>query len=391
MSIVASVLGRLLASTELLAVLSVRSWLGVAFGSWIVYLASSSQLARPSRDAPCAPFGLVFRILYGLFGTRLAVLVLGRALHTRKTDPTPDQHGGTRPTIVGEPNLRVKIVPILGSAFGGNYAFLVWDEADEQRRAIVVDPSDPHVVLRAAEAEGLNVELLLCTHWHFDHSSGNGTFKRYIKRLQVVASAHERGYVPAVTRRLRDLEEIRLGRLVVRGHHAPGHTRGSMLFEVFNRCGRRCTPACRVHPSLSLTAPVALATPSPSLRTPLPSYPPPPLLSHCPLARPARATRCAQRERQRRAADRVHRRHPLLRRVRRAVRMLRHGTARFSAASRAAAPARDAPLPGARVHGDARQDGGPARAPQRGRPEEARGDAAEARAQGADGSVDPGG
>lgn len=234
MSIVASVLGRLLASTELLAVLSVRSWLGVAFGSWIVYLASSSQLARPSRDAPCAPFGLVFRILYGLFGTRLAVLVLGRALHTRKTDPTPDQHGGTRPTIVGEPNLRVKIVPILGSAFGGNYAFLVWDEADEQRRAIVVDPSDPHVVLRAAEAEGLNVELLLCTHWHFDHSSGNGTFKRYIKRLQVVASAHERGYVPAVTRRLRDLEEIRLGRLVVRGHHAPGHTRGSMLFEVFN-------------------------------------------------------------------------------------------------------------------------------------------------------------
>jgi hypothetical protein len=32
---------------------------------------------------------------------------------------------------------------VLASVLGGNYAYLVWDETDPERRAIVVDPSDP--------------------------------------------------------------------------------------------------------------------------------------------------------------------------------------------------------------------------------------------------------
>ena len=77
--------------------------------------------------------------------------------------------------------------------------------------------------------------MLLTTHWHFDHSAGNRTFKRLLPELEVVASAAERGRVPAVTRRLLDLEEVRCGRLTVRAHAVPGHTSGSMVYEVFSR------------------------------------------------------------------------------------------------------------------------------------------------------------
>ena len=48
-------------------------------------------------------------------------------------------------------------MPILGAAFGGNYSFLIWDEQDEDRRAVVVDPADPYPVLEAAQAERLSI------------------------------------------------------------------------------------------------------------------------------------------------------------------------------------------------------------------------------------------
>ena len=135
----------------------------------------------------------------GGFGTALAELVLSHSLHTRKDELQAAQMGGTRATTVGEKRMRVMMVPILGEAFGGNYSFLVWDDEDPKKRAIVVDPADPQPVLRAAEAAGLSVEVLLTTHWHFDHSGGNCAFRRALPELEVVASAHELGRTPAVT------------------------------------------------------------------------------------------------------------------------------------------------------------------------------------------------
>jgi len=155
-------------------------------------------------------------------------------LHTPEDEPQSEQKGGTKQTTIGPPELRVKMVPILGEAFGGNYAFLVWDEEDTQRRAIVVDPADPLPVLQSAEADGLQIVAVLTTHWHFDHSSGNSTLARKLRELRVVASALEVGRTPSVTHRMKDLEELTIGRLVVRGHSVPGHTRGSMVYEIFN-------------------------------------------------------------------------------------------------------------------------------------------------------------
>jgi hydroxyacylglutathione hydrolase len=237
---------RLVAATNpltLAAGLSLRGWVGLTLSAALLYLHQRSTLARASRDAPCIAFGAVFRTLYGLFGTWLAEAVLGRMLHTPKGQPQAPQAGGTVPTLVGEPGMRVLMVPILGEAFGGNYAFIVWDEADEERRALAVDAADPYPVLEAARARGLTLRLLLTTHWHFDHSSGNRALAAELPGLEVVAGAEEVGRTPAVTRRMGDRDELRLGRLVVRAHAVPGHTRGSVVYEVFNADSPPSTPS----------------------------------------------------------------------------------------------------------------------------------------------------
>lgn len=215
------------------------SWLqlsGLCTATVVAYLYSNSTLASTSRDRPCIPFGAVFRILYGLFATNFAQAVLGAIALTKEGEEQAEGGNfGTQQVTQGPPEMRILLVPILGGLFGGNYSFLVWDDDDPQRRAIVVDPADPHVVLQAARREKLDVQLLLTTHWHFDHSAGNRTFKRHLPQIEVAASAGEGGRTPAVTRRLLDLEELTVGRLTVRAHAVPGHTRGSMVYEVFSR------------------------------------------------------------------------------------------------------------------------------------------------------------
>lgn len=207
-----------------LASVSYSTWACLSVSTTILYLRHVSSLARPARDAPCPQFGFLFRIGYGLFGTRFAEAVLGYMLQTKAGEPQATQLGGTTSVVKGPPELRVKIVPILGAAFGGNYSFLVWDEADEDRRAIVVDPADPHPVLLAAREERLRVVKLLNTHWHFDHAAGNRTFSRAIPGLEVVASSAERTRPPAVTKLVGDQARLEMGRLRVTCHHVPGHT-----------------------------------------------------------------------------------------------------------------------------------------------------------------------
>lgn len=215
----------------------------VAVGSTLLYAYTQSTLARRPRNAPCPDFGAIFRAVYGLFGMRIAEVVLGHFNWTRADEDQAKQVGGTRAHTVGEPELRVKMLPILGELFGGNYAFLIWDESDPEKRAIAVDPADPVPVQRAAKAEGLNIKMVLTTHWHFDHAGGNRALARAIPGLEVVAGAGERQITPAVTKKLRDLEEMRLGGITVRAHAVPGHTYGSTVFEVFSKASPAGTPS----------------------------------------------------------------------------------------------------------------------------------------------------
>ena len=201
-----------------------------------LYCRAISTLSKQPRDSPCPPFGETFRIMYGLFQTWLAELVLGYFLQTKWGEPQAEQLGGTTPVVGGTPELRIKIVPILGGAFGGNYSYIIWDGAAPavggKRPCIVVDPADPFPVYVASRAEGLQIEVCLCSHWHFDHAGGNRALARRVPGLQVVGGAGDFARTPAATRQVRDLEELTLGRIWMRAHAVPGHTRGSVVWEV---------------------------------------------------------------------------------------------------------------------------------------------------------------
>lgn len=195
-----------------------------------------STLARSGVDDPCPSFPLVLRIMYGLFGTRLTHLVLGHVAHTKPGAQQAPQVGGTQPTLAGASvtgsSLRVAVLPILGGMFGGNYAFVVFDASDVEKRAIVVDPADPEVVLRYVASVGLKLTHVLTTHWHWDHSGGNRRIQASWPEAVVIGGKEEGWRVPCARKFVAHGDTLSVGTVAVKCHGLRGHTRGSICYEV---------------------------------------------------------------------------------------------------------------------------------------------------------------
>jgi hydroxyacylglutathione hydrolase len=120
--------------------------------------------------------------------------------------------------------MRIDVIPL----WKDNYAYLVVDPATGT--AAVVDPSDPGPVAAAAEAAGVRVTHLLCTHHHPDHSGGNAALAARWPGLEVVGSAIDPERIPALTRPVADGETFTVGALAFRALAVPGHTRGHVAF-----------------------------------------------------------------------------------------------------------------------------------------------------------------
>jgi hydroxyacylglutathione hydrolase len=102
----------------------------------------------------------------------------------------------------------------------------------ESRDAIVVDPAfDIQPYLHLAEERGYRIRLVIDTHLHADHISGN-------RKLAAATGAelclHESADVLFPFRRLRDGEEIHLGTLLLRIAHTPGHRPESISIMLVN-------------------------------------------------------------------------------------------------------------------------------------------------------------
>jgi hydroxyacylglutathione hydrolase len=104
--------------------------------------------------------------------------------------------------------------------------------ARASRDAIVVDPAyDIQPYLDLANERGYRIRLVIDTHLHADHLSGN-------RKLAAATGAdlclHESADVLFPYRRLRDGEEIHLGTLMLRILHTPGHRPESISIELIN-------------------------------------------------------------------------------------------------------------------------------------------------------------
>lgn len=93
----------------------------------------------------------------------------------------------------------------------------------------LVDPSfDPKTLAERAWAQGLDVELILNTHGHDDHTNGNARAKELTGAPVAAHTTSPAG--PEVP--LEDGISVSVGGLEVDVHHVPGHADDHLLFHV---------------------------------------------------------------------------------------------------------------------------------------------------------------
>lgn len=121
--------------------------------------------------------------------------------------------------------------------------FVVADRATAE--AIVIDPGgEPGEILAFLAKERLRCRQIVNTHGHFDHVSGNRALKSATGAalliheadapMLVQAESHARLFMvraensPAADVHLADREELRVGKVLLRVIHTPGHSPGSV-------------------------------------------------------------------------------------------------------------------------------------------------------------------
>jgi len=118
----------------------------------------------------------------------------------------------------------MRVVPVPNQA--DNYAYLLIDEATN--KAAVLDPFDVGKVDRAAQKEGVEVESVLTTHHHHDHSGGNLEYAREHTGVTVIGGSNA---VPALTKKVADGDEFTVGEDIhVKCLATPCHTQDSICY-----------------------------------------------------------------------------------------------------------------------------------------------------------------
>jgi hydroxyacylglutathione hydrolase len=123
-------------------------------------------------------------------------------------------------------------------AFADNYIFLVSDS--ELGLAMVVDPGDGDVALRALRQRDLYLSLILNTHHHSDHTGGNQKLQQEYG-APIIGPAQEKTPIAGLSRAVSHGDVITFSTLRGEVLGTPGHTLGhvSYYFPALNAlfCG----------------------------------------------------------------------------------------------------------------------------------------------------------
>lgn len=119
----------------------------------------------------------------------------------------------------------MQILP-LASTFTDNWFYLIIDEAD----ALLVDPIDAEVAVRAVRDAGVDRVRLFVTHAHPDHIGGNDAVVEELG-CEVIASAHPDVMDVARDTSVREGDVLKVGASEWRVRHAPGHTAGHIVLH----------------------------------------------------------------------------------------------------------------------------------------------------------------
>lgn len=108
-----------------------------------------------------------------------------------------------------------------------NFGYLLGDRSAGV--AALIDPAfSPASLVERASVQDLQVELIVNTHGHDDHTNGND---RAVELTGAPVAAHERAY-PRPDIPLKDGQILELGSLKLRILHVPGHADDHVLIHV---------------------------------------------------------------------------------------------------------------------------------------------------------------
>lgn len=119
--------------------------------------------------------------------------------------------------------LSIQLIPLLTD----NYAYLLRDEAT--KKTAVVDPSEAKPILELLKQKGLQLDYVLSTHHHWDHTGGNKALKQETG-CQVVGYAGDAERIPGIDIQLEDNVTFSLGESMAKVLFIPGHTLGHIAY-----------------------------------------------------------------------------------------------------------------------------------------------------------------
>ena len=107
-----------------------------------------------------------------------------------------------------------------------NFCYLIGCE--KSRKAMVIDPgTDSARIVSQAENEGFEIETILNTHAHGDHTAGNAELKKLTGARIVIHELDADGY-PDADVNLSAEKTLELGEISFDVIHTPGHTPGGI-------------------------------------------------------------------------------------------------------------------------------------------------------------------
>lgn len=122
----------------------------------------------------------------------------------------------------------MKIIPI--PCLYDNYIYLVLNT--DTQEAIVVDPGEAYPVLVQVEKLGVNLTAVLCTHHHNDHIGGVSELVTQLPELDVYGFIDDQYRITMLNKLLSDGDRFTVGGIAVSTLHTPGHTTGSVCYQV---------------------------------------------------------------------------------------------------------------------------------------------------------------